>query len=332
MNFQKKLEKRKKKINQEMEGILNKHLGKLAPSQKEDIRYAVYSGGKRLRPILTLLSCGLFEEKEDKALNYSVAVELSHNFTLVHDDIIDKDQLRRGMETLYSKVGSGKAITEADSLYSLAFKIIVNERDISPNVIVDLLDELSTAMILVSEGQIIDIDSENKYNKLNEEKFLEMVEKKTSELLQAAACGGAMIGGASQREVTHLREYSRNLGIAFQIQDDYLDLVGDQKEIGKDVGSDIISGKSTLIVLDAINSLPKEKKERLNEILISKDNSSEEVKEALDLVKESGSIEYAKKIAQEYSEKARERLEYLPNNKNKVILEDFIDYVIERKK
>jgi len=326
------LQKRKKKFNEGIENLLTKRLDQLAPLQRDQVLYTIKGGGKRLRPFLTLVCCGLFGNDEDLAMGYATSLELTHNFTLVHDDISDQDDLRRGKKTLHKKIGVPKALVVGDNMFSLAFQIVAEDENLSQNTKVNLINELSTAMVLISEGQYKDLELTKRYDKFGEKEFLEMVEMKTSQLFEAAACGGGMIGGGSQREISHLREFARTMGISFQIQDDRLDLIGDVGQLGKEIGSDLVEGKTTLIVLHALDNLGEHDSNRLKKIIRAEKNSNDEIKEALELIEGAGSLEYARETAEKYGKKAKQRLEYLPDCENKEILKELVDYMIERKK
>jgi len=327
MNVIKELEKRRAIIDKKIKDVFknsDKH------PLWESMSYYPKAGGKKLRPFLAMISAGALGEEENKALPYGVAIELVHNFTLVHDDIMDDDEMRRGQETLHKKIGSDHAINAGDGLFALAFKLL-SETDVPGESIRKLLDELANSVIVVAEGQEEDMSFEETFD-ISEDEFITMIEKKTSYLFKAATKGGAIIADSDEDEIEHMAEYARKMGIAFQIQDDYLDLAGDQEEIGKDVGSDIRRGKRTLMVIHALNNLSEENKKRLIKILEKRDNSKDEVKEAMVLMKSEGSIDYAKDLAAKYGKKAKEELEFLPDSEYKEILKSLVDYMIYRNK
>ncbi len=327
MTLMDELEERKDKVEQTIDEIFED--GKEHPLW-EHMAYYPEAGGKKVRPFLTMITTGAFNEPEEKAIPYGIAVEFVHNFTLVHDDIMDKDELRRGKKTLHRKVGESHAINAGDGLFALSFKIL-SETDIEGERIRMLLEELSSSVIRIAEGQEEDISFE-KTLEISEDDFIEMIEKKTGYLFRASARGGAIVAGRNQEEIRKIGEYGRKMGIAFQIQDDYLDLVGDQDKIGKDVGSDIKEGKRTLIVIKALSELPDDKEERLKEILESDDNSDEEIREAIELIKEANALQYSKELAEEYAEEAKKELDVVPEGEDKELLEDLVDFMITRKK
>ncbi len=294
----------------------------------QSMSYYPEAGGKKLRPFLAMISAGALGVEEEKALPYGVAIELVHNFTLVHDDIMDDDDMRRGQKTLHKKIGDAHAINAGDGLFALSFKIL-SETNVPGESVRKLLEELSSSVVVIAEGQEEDMSFEETFD-ITEDEFITMIEKKTSYLFKAATRGGAIIADADQEEIEHMSEYAIKMGIAFQIQDDYLDLVGDQEEIGKDVGSDIRRGKRTLMVIHALHNLEENKKNRLIEILEKEDNSVDEVKEAMALMRSVGSIDYAKELAEKYGTEAKKEIEFLPESEYKEILVSLVDFMINR--
>ncbi|MFO8110485.1 MAG: polyprenyl synthetase family protein [Thermoplasmata archaeon] len=313
--------------------IVEDYLDELFQKKDEHILWELMSiypmaGGKKFRPFLAMISAGAFDEEEEKALHLGVCIELIHNFTLVHDDIMDDDELRRGVETVYKREGMSSAINTGDALFALAFEVL-SKTDIDVDDFKDLLCEVASSVVKVAEGQEEDMRFERSFD-ITEEEFIGMIEKKTSCLFQACTKGGAIVGGASKEQREHMKEYARKMGIAFQIQDDYLDLVGEQEKIGKPVGSDIKSGKRTLIIIHALGILPDKKRERLIEILNCSNNTVYEVNEAMDMLEKCGSMDYAKKTAEKYAAEAKEELKILPESKYREILDNLVDLMIQR--
>lgn len=296
----------------------------------KSMAYYPESGGKKLRPFLTMVSTGAFGQSEEKAIPYGLALELVHNFTLVHDDIMDQDELRRGKPTLYQEVGDAHAINAGDGLFALAFNVL-SKTEVEGDKIRELLDELSSSVIKIAEGQEEDLSFEEGFD-IKEEDFIQMIEKKTAYLFRASTRGGAIIAGCDEQEIERMGEYARKMGIAFQLQDDYLDLVGDEGKIGKDVGSDIKEGKRTLMVIKALSELSSEDGGSLIEILENEDNPKSEIEEAIDLLEKAGAIEYSKNLAETYAKEAKEKLKDLPDNEYKKILKKLVDFVITRDK
>jgi len=320
MGLMEEIDDRKQVIEKRMEEIFAK---KNQHPLWEYMAYYPESGGKKLRPFLAMISTGSFGERESKAVPYGIALELVHNFTLVHDDIMDQDEMRRGRPTLHRKIGDPNAINAGDGLFALSFNIL-SQTEVEGEKVRTLLEELSSSILKIAEGQEEDLRFEKTFQ-IEEEDFIEMIEKKTAYLFRAATRG-------NKKEIEKMGEYARKMGIAFQIQDDYLDLVGDEDKIGKDVGSDISEGKRTLMVIKALSELPDRKKDRLIEILEGENNAKDEIKEAINLMKDTGSIEYSKSLAKQYAEEAKSELDIIPKSKYRIILEDIVDFVISREK
>lgn len=313
--------------------IVEEYLDDLFGKKDEHILWELMSiypmaGGKKFRPFLAMISAGALGAEEEKALHLGVCIELIHNFTLVHDDIMDDDDLRRGVETVYKREGISSAINTGDALFALAFEVL-SRTDIEVNNLRDLLKEVASSVVRVAEGQEEDMRFERSFD-ITEEEFISMIEKKTSCLFQACTRGGAIVAGASEEQREGMGEYARKMGIAFQIQDDYLDLAGDQDEIGKPVGSDIKGGKRTLIIIQALKVLSGNKRERLVEILNCTNNTESEVKEALDMLRECGALDYAKSMAEKYAREAKEELNILPESEHRDILDTLVDLMIKR--
>ena len=213
------------------------------------IRYLLNLGGKRIRPLLALSVCNAEGSTSQEALPASLAVELFHNFTLMHDDIMDKAPLRRGMVTVHEKYNENAAILSGDALFTAAYQAIELA---SPEVMPQLLKLLNKTSMEVCEGQQLDLDFEEQKN-VTEQMYLEMIRLKTSVLLASSCAMGAICAGASKERVELWYEFGENLGLAFQIQDDYLDTFGQQSSTGKKVGGDIIAGKKTFLLIHAMS-------------------------------------------------------------------------------
>jgi len=278
------------------------------------------AGGKRLRPATVLLSAELVGGSEEDAIHAAVAVELLHNFTLIHDDIMDEDDLRRGLPTVHSIWGIPYAILAGDTLHALSFKILSASRVPSERT-VKAVDVLSRACVEICEGQWMDMGFEERED-VTEEEYLRMVAKKTGALYEASAMLGGIMGGGSEEEIEALGRYGRNVGIGFQIYDDILDLIAKDEEIGKDRGSDMAEGKKTLLVIKAHElglKLPKVRK---------RDERS--IEEVLKILKDAGIVDYAMEKAREYVEKGKKALEIFPDSNAKRTLLELADFMIER--
>ncbi|HTX88735.1 MAG TPA: polyprenyl synthetase family protein [Bacteroidales bacterium] len=236
-----------------LEDLLNQAFGKLRfdgqPKELyEPIEYTLGLGGKRIRPLLVLTGCDLFGGDPEKAIPVAIGMELFHNFTLLHDDIMDQAPLRRGKETVYKKWNTPSAILSGDTLFALAYESIL--RGGSP-VYPDLLQLFTRTAREVCEGQQMDLNFE-RMQQIAIPDYLEMIRLKTAVLLACSLKAGALLAGAPSEEARKIYAAGENLGMAFQLQDDLLDTYGEEKKFGKEIGGDIISGKKTYLYLSAM--------------------------------------------------------------------------------
>ncbi len=269
----------------------------------EPCNYFLSLGGKRVRPVICLMGNELFEPIGDDAWNAATAIELFHNFTLVHDDIMDAAALRRGKETVHNKYNPATALLAGDVMMVAAYKYLSKINAARLKTILLIFNK--TAME-VCEGQQLDIDFEKK-EEVSLNAYIHMITLKTSVLLAASIQIGAVLGGSSFGNCNHLYEFGRNLGIAFQIQDDYLDAFGDPKKFGKEPGGDIKQNKKTALLVYALENANEQSKKELQEMLRS--NSADKVSNVLQFFRECGVDEWAKKLKQKYLETAMFHLE-----------------------
>ncbi|WP_321417398.1 polyprenyl synthetase family protein [uncultured Methanomethylovorans sp.] len=285
-------------------------------------RYLPDAGGKRLRPAAVILAAEAVGSDLQTVLPAAVAVELVHNFTLVHDDIMDKDDIRRGMPAVHVKWGEPGAILAGDTLYSKAFEIITS-MDNDPVRIVKCIDILARTCTEICEGQWLDVEFEDQ-SIVSEEQYLEMVEKKTAVLYGAACKIGALLGGAPLDVADQMYEFGRMIGIGFQIYDDVLDIVTPEEVLGKVRGSDIMEGKKTLIAIHALNAGVK------LDIFGKGKASKGQLEDAIGQLEDSGSIKYARNAAVSYICEGKKKLDVLEDSEAKDILLAIADYMIER--
>ncbi len=311
---------------------------KLLEGQPRDLYEAsmhlLKAGGKRLRPVLLLAIAKGYGLNEEKALPAAAAVELLHNFTLVHDDIMDRDMFRRNVPTVHSIWGEALAILAGDLLFSKAFEAIMmlEEKGIRHDLIVKAAKKLAWASTTVAEGQALDMDFE-KRNDVTEQEYMIMIEKKTAALFKASAEIGAIIANAGDKEVEYIGEFARNTGIAFQIVDDILGITADESKLGKPVLSDIREGKRTILVIYTLSKLSNEERNEFLRILGNRNATLEELRRAAEMIKSSGAIDYAKNIAANYVSKAISYLEKSDINKDIAeMLKEFAEYIIKREK
>jgi len=295
--------------------------------------HLIRAGGKRLRPIIVLAVAETLGADLEKALPFAAAIEIVHNFTLIHDDIIDEDEMRRGVPTVHKLWGQAIAITAGDLLYAKAFTALSKAVEVGVSVdrVVKAMEYLARACSTIAEGQAMDILFEDRED-VSIDEYLAMVYKKTGALFEASAILGGLVVTDDEPILNTLETFGRNLGIAFQIKDDILGLVGKEEVIGKPVYSDIREGKKTVLVVYALQRLDPEKREQLLSILGNKTATREELEEAANLIISTGALDFAYRLAREYAEKARVALYKLPEKETRRVLEDLIDYVLVRDK
>ena len=212
------------------------------------IGYSLAGGGKRLRPMLLMLACGIFSDDMQRALPAAAAVEMFHNFTLLHDDIMDNAAMRRGKPSVFAKWGQNVAILSGDAMLICAYRLL---NAIAPQHLPQVLTTFNTMALEVCEGQQYDMDFEQTA-KVSVVEYMHMIELKTSVLLAGSVVIGAMLGGASEEDCRKLRRFAVELGLAFQLQDDLLDSYGDER-LGKAIGGDILEGKKTYLMITAMS-------------------------------------------------------------------------------
>ena len=292
--------------------------------------YLTKAGGKMLRPALSLITAEAVGGQKENALKAGSAIELIHTFSLIHDDIMDDDDMRRGMPSVHKVWGEDVAILAGDTLFSKAFETIINSNQelTSPAQINNALATVADACVKICEGQALDMGFEDRFD-VTEDEYMEMIFKKTGALIAAATKVGAIMGGASDEVIDAMYEYGRLIGLAFQIQDDYLDLASDEETLGKPIGSDIGKGKMTIIAINGLSSAGDDS-EKLLEILKDENNSQADIDLAIEILTKCGAIEYARNLAQDSVNQAKEVLEILPDSSSKQVLSDIADFVLER--
>ncbi|HEX5152274.1 MAG TPA: polyprenyl synthetase family protein [Parafilimonas sp.] len=287
--------------------------------------YFLRLGGKRVRPVMCLMGNELFDEIHADAWQVATAIELFHNFTLIHDDIMDAAPLRRGLETVHYKYGSNTALLAGDVMLVVAYEYL---NKINSSYLKRIINLFSKTAKEVCEGQQLDMDFE-KLSTVSLNEYLKMIELKTSVLLAASLQMGAIIGGASEGNCDHLYEFGKNLGIAFQIQDDYLDAFGDPEKFGKTAGGDIKQNKKTFLLIHALESATANQKEELNNLL--DENTDDKVHRVLKIFRDCNVDEWAKQLKHQYFDKALYHLDEIAvlSSRKKPLLE-LAEFLIQR--
>ena len=302
-------------------------------------RYLLDAGGKRLRPTILLLVAEAISDVDPLSVDYrafpspggreidilsaAVSIEVIQSFTLIHDDIMDDDDLRRGVPSVHREYDTETAILAGDTLYSKAFEYML-DTGAPADRSVEALDELATTCTEICEGQALDVAFEGRTD-VSTEEYLEMIEFKTAVLYAAAASIPATLLGSDPETVDSLHGYGLDIGRAFQIQDDLLDLTVPSDDLGKQRGSDLVEGKRTVITLHA-------RKQGIDvEGLVSDSPSDAEIEAAVERLRDAGSIDFAREMAQELVESGKDRLAVLPEGEPRALLEEIADFLVERR-
>jgi len=323
-NFIRVYESERKKINK----ILSKAVKNRKPeSLYKPGSYILNSGGKRLRPLLVLMSAKAVGGSFNNAYNAAAAVEMLHNFTLVHDDIMDNADKRRGRLTLHKKYDNNTAILTGDSLLSVAYEYLL--KDCNGNA-KEVVGSFTKGLVEVCEGQSMDTDFESRKN-VSIIEYLLMIRKKTAAMAEMCCRIGAMLGCGNKTQVNALGNYGLNLGIAFQIQDDLLDLVADEEEFGKKIGGDLVEGKKTFLFVAALEKSKGEERKKLLKVIENKGVKQNQLSSYKELYQKLGVLEEAKKEIKLYTKKALKSLDVF-NNKNINIFRWLADSLIHRTK
>ncbi|MBE7629847.1 polyprenyl synthetase family protein [Tenacibaculum piscium] len=292
--------------------LRTKKLVKEPKNLYEPIDYILQIGGKRIRPMLTLMASDIFSGDYKKAMPAALAVEVFHNFTLVHDDIMDDAPLRRGHKTVHEKWDINTGILSGDAMLILAYQYFENYE---PIVFQKLAKLFSKTALEVCDGQQLDVDFETR-NDVTIAEYIKMITLKTSVLVAAALKMGAIVADASEEQAQHLYNYGLNLGIAFQLQDDYLDTYGNPENFGKQVGGDIMENKKTFLYLKALEVSNTSDKEKLLQFYSKKqknntENNIEKVGTVSAIFTRNNIPEYTHQLIEYYTNKSFESLAYL---------------------
>lgn len=291
----------------------------------DPVRYILAQKGKKIRFNLTLKACELFSGRHEEAVQAALAVEIFHNFTLIHDDIMDDAKTRRNQPTIHEKWDSNTGILSGDVMMILAYEALLKCPAHSHPSILPIFTQSARA---VCEGQQMDMDFET-LPVVQMDKYLEMITKKTAVLLAAALAMGAYCGNATDAEASHIYEYGKNLGISFQIRDDLLDCYGEVQKIGKVKAGDIIQGKKTILYIRTWFSLAEEEQKKFTHLYHSSDPGK--VNEVLTYFDKTGAKEYALSKEQEYFDKAHAALAKIAlTPEQKKILTDYTQSIFRR--
>ena len=302
-----------------------KHFPSEPQSLYESCDYFLSIGGKRIRPVMCLMGNELFDEINPDTWHVAAAIELFHNFTLMHDDIMDAAPLRRGMQTVHTKYGNNTALLGGDVMLVVAYDYLNKISNTYLHKVITLFNRTARE---VCEGQQMDMDFE-KQQAVGLDAYIKMIELKTSVLLAASLQLGAILGGASEGNRQHIYEFGKNLGIAFQVQDDYLDAFGDPEKFGKDIGGDIRQNKKTFLLIHALEAASDEQRNDLLQLM--KENPTDKVERVLEIFKACNVDDWAWQLKQQYLDKAIEHLDAIAvvSSRKKSLLE-LANFLIQR--
>ncbi len=312
--------------------IVNKYLNsKLKGNPKklyDAAGHLIVNGGKRLRPYMVIRSCQILGGKSSTAMIAASAVEMVHNFTLVHDDIMDNDEMRHGVPTVHKKFGMPIAILAGDVLFSKAFQII-SESKLPPNANTHLISRLAKACVDVCEGQLLDIKMADEKRIPTEAEYITMIGKKTAALFDVSCAMGAICATNKPKDISNLSGFGRNLGIAFQITDDLIGVMGDPKVTKKPVGNDLREGKKSLPILMAIKLAKNNEKKIILKAFGNSKISKKDLNKAVEVIRSLGIEEKVRNQALKYAEKSEKSLIKYKGTA-KIELTALLDFVVRR--
>lgn len=318
-------EREKKIIDQKLASALK---SKQPSELYEPASYILESSGKRLRPLLVILSAKAVGGKPNQVYNAAVAVEMLHNFTLVHDDIMDNADLRRGNLTLHKKYNLNTAILAGDSLLAVAYEFLLKDCKVNAK---EALSAFTHGLVEVCEGQSLDTEFETRKN-VTQDEYIEMIRKKTAALAQMCCELGTYLVNGSKQDIKALSDYGKYLGIAFQIQDDLLDITADKVDFGKRIGGDLMEGKKTFLFIEALEKAKGKDKEDLLKVIANKGIRSNQIEKYKRLYEKLGVIEDAKAAIRNYTNKALRSIDKLSNKSEVDIFYWLADSLIKRNK
>lgn len=319
---------------EQMVPLIDRGIRKLVPSGfpnlYDGMDYAISSGGKRLRPVLCLLTCKSLGGDIDSALPVAVAIEIVHNATLVHDDIEDGDKIRRGKPTVWQRFGTPHATNIGDVMIFKSYASIFNS-NLPFKKIANITSKFTRTLIEITEGQNMEFNFRER-DDVSIDEYVEMATKKAGILFGFSLAAGANVAGASEHIQSLLYEFGSEMGLAFMIRDDVLNIVGHQQTYGKEIGGDIKEGKRTLMIIHCLSKCSENEREKILQMLKKPRNqvSTEDVKFVTDVLKKYRSIDFAQEYSTNLINKATKRLKMLKNDKLRKLLEEISDFMIKR--
>lgn len=324
MKKTKQIERNAKTVNRFLKSKLKGNPKKLYDAAS----HLIIHGGKRLRPYMVIRSCQILGGNESNAMPAASAVEMVHNFTLVHDDIMDNDEMRHGVPTTHRKYGMPIAILAGDVLFSKAYQVISNTK-LSPTATTHLISRLAKACVDVCEGQLLDVKMAEEKKIPTQSQYITMIGKKTAALFDVSCAMGAICATSKDKDISNLSSFGRNLGIAFQITDDLIGVMGDPKITKKPVGNDLREGKKSLPILMAIKIAKGKDKKIILKAFGNSKITKNDLNKAVAVIRSLGIEESVRKQALKYAEKAEKSLsKYSGSAKTELIT--LLDFVVKR--
>ncbi|MEX0862113.1 polyprenyl synthetase family protein [Nitrosopumilus sp.] len=324
MNKTKQMEQNAKTVNKYLNSKLKGNPKKLYDAAG----HLIVNGGKRLRPYMVIKSCQILKGNVSNAMPAASAVEMVHNFTLVHDDIMDNDEMRHGVPTVHKKFGMPIAILAGDVLFSKAFQVITDSK-LSTNATTQLVSRLAKACVDVCEGQLLDIKMAEEREIPAQAEYITMIGKKTAALFDVSCAMGAICATNKIKDISNLSSFGRNLGIAFQITDDLIGVMGDPKITKKPVGNDLREGKKSLPILMAIKLAKGNNKKIILKAFGNSKISKKDLNKAVDVIRSLGIEENVRKQALKYAERAEKSLGTY-SGPARIELISLLDFVVKR--
>lgn len=301
--------------------LIIKRLSSDVPLVEKIAQYIIESGGKRLRPLLVLLSSRAVGYDRDEHLKLAAVIEFLHTATLLHDDVVDTSDMRRGRSTANARWGNAPSVLVGDFLYARAFEMMVELKSLP------IMEILSHATAVIAEGEVLQLMNV-KNPDVNEGKYMEVIHNKTAMLFEAASHTGALLAGANEQQEKSLRDYGKHLGLAFQLVDDALDYTGNADAMGKNVGDDLAEGKPTLPLIHAMANSNENDRQLIRNAI--RKGGLDDLPRILEIVKESGALEYTMAKAREQAQLALKCAEQLPDTPHTQALNLLTELAVER--
>lgn len=315
--FQLAIENDLQRVNQQILTQLHSDVGLV-----ENIgHYIIDAGGKRLRPILVLLTANCLHYTQSRHIELATVIEFIHTATLLHDDVVDTSDLRRGRPTANARFGNAPSVLVGDFLYSRAFQMLVALGSM------EIMSILSDTTNVISEGEVQQL-ANAKNPDISEDQYRQVIHKKTAALFEAACSTGAVLAGAKDEQRNAAWDYGHHLGLAFQLIDDALDYEGDADTLGKNVGDDLAEGKTTLPLIYAMSNSAPSERDLIRQAIV--EGGLQHLSDIIEIVKRSGGLEYTKQCAKAHADKAAQSLDKLPDNSFSVAMRQLAEFSIGR--